>query len=253
MDNPKIGIVSFLWLINLILLAYYMIDEEVNAWNITALVGVALTGIVPMLGAAYNKCTGKEDKKREGCAAFLHVISGVIGTAGSGLALGYAAQCDKTGRLFTLLLSSALVCAITGIVAHILLIENPTPARDGWKVAGSSYFPRIFWFLLICLCSIICLIGHVVVITGDNNYETTCKYEDDYMAYLISPIVHLVAFGHLLYLGFAKMLHPYISYSIFNVAGVLSMFGTMITRGYWGDILLTTVVYLYLALAHLLK
>lgn len=246
MDKSKIGIVSFLWLINLSLLAYYMIDEEVNAWNITAVVGVALTGIVPALFR-------RKGAKREGCAAFLHVISGVIGAAGSGLALGYAAQCDKTGRLLDLLLTSALVCAINGVVAHILLIENPTKDRDGWKVAGSSYFPRIFWFLFICLCSIICLIGHVVVITGDDNYETTCKDEDDYMAYLISPIVHIVAFGLLLYLDYAKMLHPYISYSIFNVAGVLSMFGAMITRGYWGDILLTTVVYLYLALAHLLK
>lgn len=246
MDKPKIGIVSFLWLINLSLLAYYMIDEEVNAWNITAVVGVALTGIVPALFR-------RKGAKREGCAAFLHVISGVIGAAGSGLALGYAAQCDKTGRLLDLLIYSALVCAINGVVAHILLIENPTKDRDGWKVAGSSYFPRIFWFAFICLCSIICLIGHVVVITGDDNYETTCKYEDDYMAYLISPIVHIVAFGLLLYLDYAKMLHPYISYSIFNVASVLSMFGAMITRGYWGDILLTTVVYLYLALAHLLK
>jgi hypothetical protein len=247
MDKARIGIVSFLWGINLVLLAYYMIDEEVNAWNITALVGVALTGIVPMIFSRDG------DKKREGCAAFLHVISGVIGAAGSGLALGYAAQCDKTGRLLDLLLYSALVCAINGVVAHILLIEPPTKDRDGWKVAGSSFLPRIFWFAFICLCSIICLIGHVVVITGDDDYETTCKHEDDYMAYLISPIVHVVAFGILSYLGYNEMLHPYISYSIFNVAGVLSMFGAMITHGYWGDILLTTVVYLYLALAHLLK
>ena len=247
MDIERIGLVSFLWLINLSLLIYYVIDEEVNAWNITALVGVALTGIVPMI---FSRC-GKE--KREGLGAFLHVISGVIGTAGSGLALGYAAQCDKTGRLLDLLIYSAFVCAITGIVAHIMLIEKPTKDRNGREVAGSSFLPRIFWFAFICLCSIICLIGHVVVITGDDDYETTCKHEDDYIAYLISPIVHVVAFGVLLYLGYAEMLHPYISYSIFNVAGVLSMFGAMITHGYWGDILLTTVVYLYLALAHLLK
>lgn len=255
--------VGVLWIINIGLLIAYMVQQEVNGWNITALVGVALTGIVPMLRAAYNKYTGKDDNKQEGWTPFIHVISGVIGTAGSGLALGYAARCDKSSYdHIELLIIAAVVNGLSCIIAHIAYIEKPAAdygnssafnhSSDGGKV-GSLELGRSSWIFYICLLSLVCLVGHVEINSNSSsNYEHVCTNTDHYMWYLLSPVVHFAAFS-LLWLSIGcECIGAGLLYSIYTVAGVLSMFGAMITHGYWGDILLTIVVYLYLAGAHLL-
>ena len=251
--------VGVLWVINLCLLIAYMVQQEVNGWNITALIGVALTGLVPI----FFRREG--DKKREGWAALAHVISGVIGTAGSGLALGYAARCDRSSYdHIELLIIAAVVNGLSCIIAHIAYIEKPTadygrledynnnrPFAAG--VAGSSYYSRRTWIVGICLLSLVCLVGHVEINSNSSsNYEHVCTNTDHYMWYLLSPVVHFAAFS-LLWLSIdCECIGAGLLYSIYTVAGVLSMFGAMITHGYWGDILLTIVVYLYLAGAHLL-
>ena len=188
-----------------------------------------------------------------------HVISGVIGTAGSGLALGYAAQCDKSSyEHIELLIIAAVVNGLSCIIAHIAYIEKPTadygrledynnnrPFSAG--VAGSSYFSRRTWIVGIWAVSWVCLFFHMFT---NSNYEHVCTNTDHYMWYFLSPVVHIVAFS--LLWACIKCMHSYLLYSIYTAAGVLSMFGAMITHGYWADILLAIVVYLYLALAHLL-
>lgn len=253
--------VGVLWLINLGLLIVYMFEQEVNGWIITALVGVALTGIVPMLRAAYiyiyNKYTGKDYKEREGWTSFLHVTSGVIGTAGSGLALGYAAQCGKSSYAnIELLIAAAIVNGLSGIVAHLAYIDK-TEIEEIYKDNSAAYgcFSRGAWYFIIFLVAIL-ITGLTVGWNHTNAYATKCKNEDHYNLYLISPITHFV--GSLVLGAFVAnegkvMPHvpSIVNFTIMHTASILSMFGLNLTYGWGGDWAIVIPVYLYLALAHL--
>lgn len=250
--------VGVLWLINLGLLIWYMAEQEVNGWNVTALVGVALTGIVPMLRAAYNWYTNKDYKEREGWTSFLHVTSGVIGTAGSGLALGYAAQCGKSSYAnIELLIAAAVVNGLSGVVAHFAFIDKAERERT-YKDNSMAYYwclPREAWYFILFLAAFV-----VSILTAgwnsNNSYATKCKNEDHYSLYLISPITHLV--GSLVLGAFEANKGKYmphvpsiVNYTIMHTAAILSMFGLNLTYGWGGDWAIVIPVYLYLALAHL--
>ena len=243
--------VGVLWLINLGLLGVYMGIQEVNGWNITALVGVALTGIVPMLF--------RRDEKREGWTSTAHVTSGVIGAAGSGLALGYAAQCGKSSYAnIELLIAAAVVNGLSGIVAHFGFIDKAERERT-YEDNSAAYYgclPREYWYFIIFLAAAV-----VSILTAgwnsNNAYATKCKNEDHYSLYLISPITHLV--GSLVLGAFEAnkgkyMPHvpPIVNYTIMHTAAILSMVGLNLTYGWGGDWAIVIPVYLYLALAHLL-
>lgn len=248
--------VGVLWLINLGLLIWYMAEQEVNGWNVTALIGVALTGIVPMLRAAYNKYTGKDYKEREGWTSFLHVTSGVIGTAGSGLALGYAAQCGKSSYAnIEMLIAAAVVNGLSGVVAHFAFIDEEERKKI-YKDQSAAYdIPRGYWYFFILLAAFV-----VSVLTlgwnSNNAYATECKNEDHYSLYLISPVTHLV--GSLVLGAFQANKGTYmphvpsiVNFTIMHTAAILSMFGLNLTYGWGGDWVIVIPVYLYLALAHL--
>ena len=206
--------VGILWLINLGLLIWYMVEQEVNGWNVTALVGVALTGIVPMLFGRDKKEYQQLDKKREGWATFVHVISGVIGTAGSGLALGYAAQCGKSSYAnIELLIAAAVVNGLSGIVAHFAFIDNDERKqiydnKNGSLAYGCCY--RGFWYLLfLAVATLISLLTGVW--NHDNEYKDKCDNEDHYSLYFISPITHLV--GSLLLGLFSPQVPPILNFT----------------------------------------
>ena len=240
--------VGVLWLINLGLLIVYMFEQEFNGWNITALVGVALTGIIPALFR-------RKGAKREGCAAFLHVISGVIGAAGSGLALGYAAQCGKESYdNIELLIAAAVVNGLSGIVAHYAFIDKEK--RDEiYKNESLAYtlFPRWTWYLIVAGLSVCMSVG-VAIWNMDDSYKgrkVGCDNKDHYLLYFISPVVHAVAMLLLLADQFCPCgILPYINFAIMHVAAILSMFGLTLTRGWGSDWLIAGAVYVYLALAH---
>lgn len=243
--------VGILWLINLGLLIWYMVEQEVNGWNVTALVGVALTGIVPMLFGRDKKQYQQLDKKREGWATFVHVISGVIGTAGSGLALGYAAQCGKSSYAnIELLIAAAVVNGLSGIVAHFAFIDNDERKqiydnKNGSLAYGCCY--RGFWYLLfLAVATLISLLTGVW--NHDNEYKDKCDNEDHYNLYFISPITHLV--GSLLLGLFSPQVPPILNFTIMYTAAILSMFGLNLTYGWGGDWAIVIPVYLYLTMAH---
>jgi len=247
--------VGILWLINLGLLIWYMVEQEVNGWNVTALVGVALTGIVP-IGVALPRIVpmlfGYETlvKKREGWATFVHVISGVIGTAGSGLALGYAAQCGKSSYAnIELLVAAAVVNGLSGIVAHFAFIDNDEQKKiyENESLAYSCCCSRGFWYLLfLAVATLISLL--TAVWNHDNEYKNKCDNEDHYSLYFISPITHLV--GSILLVLFSPQVPPILNFTIMFTAAILSMFGLNLTYGWGGDWAIVIPVYLYLTMAH---
>lgn len=247
--------VGVLWVINLGLLIWYMVEQEVNGWNITALVGVALTGIVPMLFGREKKEYQPLVKKREGWATFVHVISGVIGTAGSGLALGYAAQCGKSSYAnIELLVAAAVVNGLSGIVAHFAFIDNDEQKKiyEDESLAYScccsrGCCSRGFWYLLfLAVATLISLL--TAVWNHDNEYKNKCDNEDHYNLYFISPITHLV--GSLLLGLFSPKVPLILNFTIMYTAAILSMFGLNLTYGGGGDWAIVIPVYLYLATAH---
>jgi hypothetical protein len=246
--------VGVLWLINLVLLIWHMAAEEVNGWNITALIGVALTGVIPML---FRR---KDNAKREGCAAFLYVISGVIGAAGSGLALGYAAQCGKSYDNIELLIAAAIVNGLSGIVAHYAFINKEE--RDGiyknralaYHLLGDEWViqSRPIWGIIVGVIS-----GIIWLLTSgwieNDAYKTRgvgCDNKDHYTLYYISPIVHVTGTLVLFLANSFDVLH-HITLMVVHVAAIVSMFGLTLTRGWGGDWLIVGAVYVYLALAHL--
>lgn len=238
------GLVGVLWLINIILLVTYIILEEADGWNVLALIGVTLTGLVPILF--------RKSEDRDGWAAFVHVISGVIGTAASGLALGYVTQCNKSFENVPIMITAAVINAISGIVAHIAFIPKKSLDDDDRGVAGSSYFKRGQWYLSIATISLIALLGHLYTYSTENfnEYPIVCDSQSHHMYYFISPIVHTVAFI-ILWFTIESEYFQYFNYIILNIAGVLSMFGANIS-GFWGDVFIAVLVYIFLALAHLL-
>lgn len=242
-------VVGLLWLANLSLLIWYMIDEEINGWNITALVGVALTGIIPMLFRREG------DKKRDGCAAFLHVISGVVGAAGSGLALGYASQCGKESYdNIEWLVAAAIVNGLSGIVAHYAYIdkEKQSEIYKNQSLAYNLLFTKRWgWYVIIGVISLFVTLLTLAWNQTDA-YDARglkCDNNDHYSLYLISPVVHLAGMVVLALASNFNMLQ-YVNFSIMHVAAILSMFGLNLTRGWGGDWLIVGSVYIYLALAH---
>jgi hypothetical protein len=245
-------LVVLLWLINLGLLIGYMAEQEVNGWVITALVGVALTGVIPPLFRL------KDNAKREGCATFLHVISGVIGAAGSGLALGYAAQCGKKSYdNIELLIAAAIVNGLSGIVAHYAFIDKDK--RDeiykNKSLAYSLFFTeRGGWYAIIGGISV--FVSSLTFAWNANDAykarDVGCDSKDHYSLYLISPVVHMVAMLLLLADQYFDLgILQYLNFVVMHVAAILSMFGLTLTRGWGGDWPIVLSVYLYIALAHL--
>lgn len=225
------GAVGVLWLTNIGLLVAYMIEEEITVLLGLTLTFVIATGIIPA-------CRRKKDKSS--IFVVLHVVSGVLGTACSGLLLGEAAQCGKSYRNIQLLLFAAIANGLSGVAAHFgfLTIDEQ---NDIYKDKSLAYnvLQREAWYLAGFVCSLISLI------VMETNKADFCS---DY--YFVSPLVHAVAF---FVLGLSNEEILSISnFLILHTAAILSMFGLMLNHLHVADWLIVIPVYAYLLLAHML-
>lgn len=222
--------VGILWLANIGLLVAYMIEEEVSVLLGLTLAFVIATGIIPA-------CSRKKDKSS--IFAVLHVVSGVLGTACSGLLLGEAAQCGKSYKNILLLLLAAIANGLSGVAAHVGFITIDEH-NDIYKDKSLAYkISRPTWYLAGFVCSIISLL-----IMEFQESKLCSEYA------FVSPVVHAVAF-FILGLSNEEILF-FLNFPILHTAAILSMFGLMLNHLHVADWLIVIPVYLYLLLAHML-
>ena len=225
------GAVGILWLTNIGLLVAYMIEEEITVLLGLTLTFVIATGLIPM-------CRRKKDKSS--IFAGLHVVSGVLGTACSGLLLGEAAQCEKSYKNILLLLFAAIANGLSGVAAHFGFI-TVDELNDIYKDRSLAYtmLQRRGWYLAGFVCSMISLI-----IMESSKSEFCSEYA------FVSPLVHTAAF---FVLGLSdKEILFLLNFPILHTAAILSMFGLMLNHLHIADWLIVLPVYLYLLLAHML-
>jgi len=236
----KILVIGFLWIVNLTFIFLDMGLEGVTTFNIIALIGVALTGLVPMLKSRM----GNTDKNAMGYQG-LHVLSGVIGAIGSGLAAG------NNRNVWSIL--AAIVYIISGVYAHMYLLtesERDEIFKDERKMVYESFRTpfidgRTIIYIVLFVCSAIALIFQLVLWSDYSMYQH--PYEVDAGISLISPIVHTVVF---LYLTLTEIKSHWLNFILLYISAVLSASG--MTFWWSPDWLIVVPVYMYLALAHML-
>ena len=225
------GLVGILWLTNIGLLVAYMIEEELTVLLGLTLTFVAATGLIPIL---------RRKKDKSSIFAVLHVVSGVLGTACSGLLLGEAAQCGKSYKNILLLLIAAIANGLSGVAAHLgfLTVDE---LNDIYKDRSLAYnmLQRQGWYLAGFVCSMISLI-----IMESSKSEFCSEYA------FVSPVVHAVAF--ILTYFFHLYESELLNFLILHTAAILSMFGLMLNHLHVADWFIVIPVYLYLLLAHML-
>lgn len=221
------GIIVLLWITNITLLSVYIAVQESNALVITALAGVIATGVVPMLG-----------KNDIFWLRSLHVVSGVVGSAGCGLALGDAYQCGKSFDNNGLLLAAALVNIASGTYSHYVFISK-SQREELYTDHSWAYelLDRGVWYMLILACSFIALLGHVM--------SSNCGSNE--WLYFASPIIHVVVYALMIWSGWLEYLNLFVN----NAAAVISTFGIALADYVTLDWFIVVPLYLYLALAHL--
>ena len=233
MSVIKILVIGILWAVNLTFIGLDMGLEGVTTFNIIALIGVALTGLVPMLKSRM----GNTDKNAMGYQG-LHVLSGVIGAIGSGLAAG------NNRNVWSIL--AAIVYIISGVYAHMyLLTEQERVEIFQDKSMAYSNIDRGTIYAILLLCSGIALVLQIVLWSDYSMYQH--PYEVDAGISLISPIVHAVVF---LLLALTEIKSHWLNFILLHISAVLSASG--MTFWWSPDWLIVVPVYMYLALAHML-
>lgn len=233
-------LIGILWTVNLIFIGLDMGLEGVTTSNIIALIGVALTGFVPMLKSAMGKTDNMDAMGYQG----LHVLSGVIGALGSGLAAG------NNRNVWSIL--AAVVYIISGVYAHMYFIkEKDKIFRDERKMVYESFRTpfidgRTIIYSVLFVCSAIALILQLVLWYDISEYQY--PEEVDRNISLISPIVHVVVFGYLA--SPARIESHWLNFTLLHISAVLSASG--MTFWWSPDWLIVVPVYLYLAFAHML-
>lgn len=233
-------VIVILWVVNLTFIGLDMGLEGVTTFNIIALIGVALTGLVPMLKSGM----GNTDKNAMGYQG-LHVLSGVIGAIGSGLAAG------NNRNVWSIL--AAIVYIISGVYAHMYLLtesERDKIFKDERKMVYESFRTpfidgRKIIYIVLFVCSAIALIFQLVLWYDISEYQY--PEEVDRNISLISPIVHAVVFS---YLTLTEIKSHWLNFIILHISAVLSASG--MTFWWSPDWLIVVPVYMYLALAHML-
>ena len=211
------------WIINMACLIAYMLLQEASAYSVIATAGVALTGILPGLLRKKDEPDGFSIRRA------LHVVVGVVGIIGTGLLLGEAIK--ESQEYLWLAAAGAVVHVISGVTAHLYFVKKSNVYVD--DSLAYELFDRYQWYIIIAaisFCGLVYTLIDEVVFT--------------------SPLIHTSAFLVLLfadrYIG-----SLIINYTILHVAGVVSTMGLILSGGAMSDILITFVVYLYLAMVHL--
>lgn len=212
------------WIINLACLISYMILQEASAYSAIAIVGVALTGILPALLKKKDEPPGFSIRRA------LHVVAGVVGIIGTGLLLGEAIK--ESQEYLWLAAMGAVVHVLSGVTAHLYFVKKWDVYAD--DSLAYELFDRYQWYIIIAatsFCGLVYALIDEVVIT--------------------SPLIHLIAFLVLLFADRLNLMRDIINYTILHTAGVVSTMGIILSSGAISDIVLTFVVYLYLAMVHL--
>jgi hypothetical protein len=213
------------WIINMACLIAYMVLQEASTYSIIAIVGVALTGILP--GLFRHLCGKKGEPNGFSIRRALHVVAGVVGIIGTGLLLGEAIK--ESQEYLWLAATGAVVHVISGVTAHLYFVKVSADDSLAYEL-----FDRYQWYIIIAATSLCALV-----------YALLEEVE------IASPIIHLSAFLVLLFADRTNLLVDIINYTVLHTAGVVSTMGLILSDGAISDVVLTFVVYLYLAMVHL--
>lgn len=251
-------LLTLLWFINILSLVLYALMEKWNGFLILAIVGVALTGIIPgVYGCLFGD--DKTEQNKISPRRLLHVVVGVIGAVGTGLALGHAIRKGKTPDNLYVLVFGVVVNIASGTVAHLIFVREDKVYKN--KSAAYGLLSRFDWYVwAFTIVSLLCL--------GLHGLDDNMGAIDSPERLFISPVVHFIAFAVLAVMeGYrdeyetstrSLFLMSAINYTILNTAAVVSMMALKISVvvldkspiHFIADLIQAFVVYLYLVLVH---
>lgn len=251
-------LLSLLWGLNILGIIIYGSMAGWDGFLVTAIIGVALTGIVPGLS---NALFGKDKTKNNQLSTrrVVHVVSGVVGSIGTGLSLGYAIKDGNVSENIWFLVVTTIIHVLSGTVAHLIFVDE----RDVYKNDSSAYelLSRQYWYGAGVIVSTICIIFQSISTVGNDHIDSPGRL-------LISPVIHFVAFCVLLLVEFcrddyeigtnSKFVLAALNYTILNTAAVVSMMGLRLSLfviddtpiPLISDCFIVFTVYIYLALVH---
>ena len=251
-------LLSILWFLNILGIIIYGSVAGWDGFLVTAIIGVTLTGIVPGISAALF---GKDKTKNNELSTrrVIHVASGVVGSIGTGLSLGYAIKDGNVSENIWFLILTTIIHVLSGTVAHLIFVDE----NDVYKNNSSAYelLSRQHWYGVGVLVSTICIIFLSISTIGNDHIDSPGRL-------LISSAIHFVAFCILLLIEFcredyelqpnSKFVLAALNYTILNTAAVVSMMGLRLSLfvldetpiPFITDLFLVATVYIYLVLVH---
>lgn len=215
-----------------------MVMYEPNAFSIVALTGTVLTGVVPGLKSMIPdiEVFGFE------IGALIHVLSGVVGAVGVGLALGNDSMCNNftDWDRIILLMGTALSNIISNGAAHQYFVDG---RKKGYKERDMGETEFYLW-RGIGLMSIVTALTHVFSNMSQNIYNMECEDTDLYYLFIISPVL----IGLLLYVD--QRYKNAIRYYIWGAMLVISSCAVTLTGYYLMDAIIFGLILLKLVAAH---
>ena len=231
-------ILGIFWILNISLLIIHMVMYEPNAFSIVALTGTVLTGVVPGLKSMIPdiEVFGFD------IGALIHVLSGVVGAVGVGLALGNDSMCNNftDWDRIILLMGTALSNIISNGAAHQYFVDG---RKDGYKERDMGDI-EIQLMIGIGLMSIVTALTHVFSNMSQNIYNMECEDTDLYYLFIISPVL----IGLLLYVD--QRYKNAIRYYIWGAMLVISSCAVTLTGYYLMDAIIFGLILLKLVAAH---
>ena len=231
-------ILGIFWILNISLLIIHMVMYEPNAFSIVALTGTVLTGVVPGLKSMIPdiEVFGFE------IGALIHVLSGVVGAVGVGLALGNDSMCNNftDWDRILLLMGAAISNIISNGAAHQYFVDG---RKDGYKERDMGDI-EIQLMIGIGLMSIVTALTHVFSNMSQNIYNMECEDTDLYYLFIISPVL----IGLLLYVD--QRYKNAIRYYIWGAMLVISSCAVTLTGYYLMDAIIFGLILLKLVAAH---
>ena len=179
-------ILGIFWILNISLLIIHMVMYEPNAFSIVALTGTVLTGVVPGL----KSMIGDIEVFGFELGALIHVLSGVAGAVGVGLALGDDSMCNHFkdwGRIL-LLMGAAISNIISNGAAHQYFVDK----KNGYKPRNDIGIIEGYLWLGAGVTSIVAALTHFGSdkrMDFQNIYNMECEDRDLYWLFIISPVL----------------------------------------------------------------
>mgnify|MGYP003309740695 CR=1 FL=1 len=234
-------ILGIFWILNISLLIIHMVMYEPNPFSIVALTGTALTGVVPGL----KSMIGDIEVFGFELGALIHVLSGVAGAVGVGLALGDDSMCNNFkdwGRIL-LLMGAAISNIISNGAAHQYFIDD---RRGEYKLRDMGD-PEIYLWIGTGAMSIVAALTHFGSdkrMDSQNIYNMECEDRDLYWLFIISPV--LIAS-----LSYAEYIYnSSIRYYIGAAIVVISSFAVTLTGYYLMDAIIFGLILLRMVVIH---